>query len=553
MAERRPGSKRGSSGLTVRARLTLIAAGVVAAALAIGGPLWAWGVEFRMLEDLRERDRLRVVIEGLIHSRDTFGRMGPGPPGPGSGPGPKIKYGRRPRGDPFQSSDVLVLEPGREPVFAGRTEESPEDLLAWLKSIREEGTLDSAADEVGSLFAEVVRARRECRPGLRGGRRGSGEAARFPPDGSPDSAREACWQRLEDARDRAVEHAAQIPWPQIVAADGERGRSLRTAILVNFPAEDQPRAIAIQSSLASVDATLQALRRSFIYGGPLLVALVGMVAWLLVGRSLRVVGEMNREIEGIAFGALDRRLRSPTTRDEVSSLVDTLNRMLDRIDEGARRQREFIGDASHELRTPIATIRTQLEVALSHPDKVDWIKLAGEANEEVLRMQQLVDDLLRIARLDDATEERLKSSQEVDLDDIVRQESAALHGARVGLSGVSPVRVRGAEQDLRRIVRNLLENAERYGGGRVEVSLCQIGDQARLEIEDDGPGIPVKDRDRVFERFTRMEESRSRSRGGAGLGLSLARGLAEAHGGRIEIESARIGGARVIVTLPLGH
>ena len=545
MPERRPGSESGSSGLTVRARLTLIAAGVVAAALAIGGPLWAWGVEYRMLEDLRERDRLRVVIEGLIHSRDAFGRMGAEPGGRG-------RYGRRPRGDPFQASDVLVLQHGREPEFTGRAEEPPEDMLAWLTSISEEATLDSAANEVGGLFAEVVRMRRECGPGPPGSRRGLGASPRFLPDTSPDPSREACWEGLEDARDRAVKHAAQMPWPQIVATGADQSRSLRTAILVHLPEEDHPHVIATQSSLASVDATLQALWRSFLFGGPLLVALVGVVAWFLVGRSLRVVGEINREIEGIAFGALDRRLRSPTTRDEVANLVDTLNRMLDRIDEGARRQREFIGDASHELRTPIATIRTQLEVALSHPEKVDWIKLAGDANAEVLRMQRLVEDLLRIARLDDSPKERLKRGQEVDLDDIVREESAALHEAKVGLSGVSPVRVRGAEQDLRRIVRNLLENAERYGRGRVEVSLCQTGDQARLEIEDDGPGIPVKDRDRVFERFTRMEESRSRSGGGAGLGLSLTRGLVEAHGGKVEIGSARIGGARVVVTLPCG-
>ena len=165
-------------------------------------------------------------------------------------------------------------------------------------------------------------------------------------------------------------------------------------------------------------------------------------------------------------------------------------------------------------------------------------------------MQKLVDDLLRIARLDESGDTPPHPRQDVDLDDIIRGESAALRGAKVGLAGVSPARVRGVEQDLRRIVRNLLENAERYGRGRIEVSLSQNGSKARLEIEDDGPGIALQQRTLVFERFRRLEESRSRAGGGAGLGLSLARGLVKAHGGEIWIEEARLGGARLVVSLP---
>src|SRR5262249_14760986 len=245
-----------------------------------------------------------------------------------------------------------------------------------------------------------------------------------------------------------------LGWPQTIASDPGGARWLRTAVLIRVPEAEQPYAISIASSLASVDATVDALVRSLVLGGPLLLALVARVARYLVGRSLRVVGGIQQELEQIAFGTLDRRLAPPRTKDEVARLVVTLNRMLDRVAEGARRQREFIGDASHELRSPIASIRTQLEVALSHPGATDWLRMAGGTNAEVIRMQRLVDDLLRIARLDESRDAPPPRSQEVDLDDIVRSESAALRDAKVGLTGVSPVRVRGVEQDLRRIVRN---------------------------------------------------------------------------------------------------
>src|SRR5262249_13036775 len=284
-----------------------------------------------------------------------------------------------------------------------------------------------------------------------------------------------CREVIEKARLEAATRAARLSWPQRIVSDEGGSRWLQTAVLIRLSDEDQPHAVSLASSLASVDETAQALVRSLLFGGPLLLALVTGIAWYLLGRSLRVVGNIQREVEQIAFGTLDRRLEEPRTKDEVARLVVTLNRMLDRVADGARRQREFIGDASHELRTPIASIRAQLEVALSHPGTVDWPNVAGGSNAEAIRMQKLVDDLLRIARLDESGDTPPHPRQDVDLDDIIRGESAALRGAKVGLAGVSPARVRGVEQDLRRIVRNLLENAERYGRGRIDVSLSQNG------------------------------------------------------------------------------
>ena len=456
------------------------------------------------------------------------------------GPPPKL--------DPFPDANLLLLAPGGEVEFTGE-EEPPPELLGWLEAVRANPALSDAASEMGQLVDGLANDMRECMGGDRPGR---GPDMGFRRSRTPEEAdaRGACREILDAARISATERATQLAWPQQVASTSGGNNALQTAVLVRLPDEDQPHALALESSLDSIHATTQALSRGVMFGGPLLLAIVAGIAWYLVGRSFRVVGDIQREVEQIAFGTLDRRLEEPRTKDEVSRLVVTLNRMLDRVAGGARRQREFIGDASHELRSPIASIRTQLEVALSHPEAADWPQVAAGANEEAIRMQRLVDDLLRIAGLDESPNGPAEQKQEIDLDDIVRAESA-LRDAPIGLSDVSPVRVWGVEQDLRRIVRNLLENAQRYGAGRIEVSLSRTEREARLEIEDDGPGVPPERREFVFGRFTRLDESRSRAGGGAGLGLSLARGLARAHGGEIRIEEARIGGARLVLTLPV--
>jgi signal transduction histidine kinase len=443
---------------------------------------------------------------------------------------------------PPSEANFLMRTPRGDFEFIGSEERPPVDFAKWLESVRNDPTLSAAANEMGELAAGFAPVLREC---LHTRVQADDLRDRLP------RVLNECREMVGGARAEALTRAARLGWPQRIVSDDEGSRWLQTVVLVQLSEDEQPYAVSLASSLASIDATVEALGRSILFGGPLLLALVAGIAWHLVGRSLRVVGDIQREAEQIAFGTLDRRIAEPRTKDEVARLVVTLNRMLDRVSEGARRQREFIGDASHELRTPIASIRAQLEVALSHPGDADWLRVAGGSNEEAIRMQRLVDDLLRIAQLDDSRDAPPRPSQEVDLDDIVRGESAALRGAKVGLTGLSPARVRGAEQDLRRIVRNLLENAERYGRGRIEVSLSRNGSDARLEIEDDGPGIAPEQHALVFERFTRLEESRSRAGGGAGLGLALARGLVEEHGGEIWIEDARIGGARLVVRLPV--
>ncbi len=530
-------------GRSLRARLTGLAATGVAAALLVGGPLWLWAVERGMLEDLRERDRRRALRQAFVRVRLL-------------GPGSMLGEGARRRSaipiDPYSSSELLLLTPEGELEFTGTGQEPTADLQEWLASQRADASLSEAADEMGAIVVEAEEAVQKCVRAAVFGPRESGVLLSFP--ARAEGALRSCRDVIEEARAEAAPRAEPLQWPQRVVAPADGERRLRTAILARLPGDPKPHAIALDSSLEAVDTTLEALTRSLLFGGPLLVAFVAGLAWLLVGRSLRVVGALQREAEQIAFGTLERRIEVPAADDELRRLVVSLNRMLDRVAAGAARQRAFVGDASHELRSPIAALRAQLEVGLAHPEGADWPRRAREATEEVVRMQRLVDDLLRMARLDEpgaSSDASLRPVEDVDLDDMVRTEAAALREAQVALLDVSPVRVRGIEPDLRRVVRNLLENAERYGKGRIQVSLAQRGREARLEIEDDGPGIAPEQRERVFERFTRLDWSRSRASGGAGLGLSLTRGLVREHGGEIWIEDGRMDGARFVVVLPL--
>jgi signal transduction histidine kinase len=242
----------------------------------------------------------------------------------------------------------------------------------------------------------------------------------------------------------------------------------------------------------------------------------------------------------------------PATRDEIDRLAATMNRMLDRLERVRVRERAFIADASHELRSPIAAIRQHAEVALAHPDRTSTIDLARVAHAESLRMQVLVDDLLLLARADE--ESPRTSRLPVDLDDLVFAEAARLRGdaaVTIDTSAVSPVRVDGDWAGLGRMLRNLVDNAARHAGGRVALALAERDSQAVIYVDDDGPGIAPADRHRVFDRFVRLDESRSRAVGGNGLGLAIVAQIAAAHGGDVAVGDSPLGGARFSVRLPV--
>jgi signal transduction histidine kinase len=286
-------------------------------------------------------------------------------------------------------------------------------------------------------------------------------------------------------------------------------------------------------------------------GAPLLLATVALVTWWVTGRALRPVEAIRAEVAEITGHALHRRVPVPHSQDEVARLARTMNVTLDRLEDAVVRQRRFIADASHELRSPITVLRTQLEVALAHPDPALWPDLVSEVLEDTVRLQDLAADLLFLARLDAA--EPVESGP-LDLADLCRTTLAARHGDRIRIdAGLQPgVIIEGNGSRLTRLLTNLLDNAQRHADRRVELTLRadRATHTAVLEVSDDGPGIPDADRDRIFERFTRLDDARSRDLGGAGLGLAIARDIAGHHQGTLTAEPHPYG-ARVVARLPL--
>jgi signal transduction histidine kinase len=306
-----------------------------------------------------------------------------------------------------------------------------------------------------------------------------------------------------------------------------------------------------QRSLAEVDSSVSDLTHLMWFSVPALVFLVGFAVWLLAGRALRPVEAIRSEAEEITGTTLDRRVPEPRTHDEVGKLARTMNAMLDRLERSSQQQRQFVSDASHELRSPIASIRTNLEVALRNADRADWPAVAQRALAEDARMEEMVADLLDLARLDEDMEfESIASMPEVDLDELVLDETVRPHRSVIDTARVSAGRVHGRREQLARVVRNLLDNADRHAASRVAISLQNGARTVDLTVDDDGPGIAPEDRERVFERFTRLDDGRARDDGGLGLGLSMVRTIVERHGGTVTVDDAPIGGARFAVHLP---
>ncbi|WP_137845884.1 HAMP domain-containing sensor histidine kinase [Microbacterium sp. 2FI] len=310
-----------------------------------------------------------------------------------------------------------------------------------------------------------------------------------------------------------------------------------SSVLVGISVEDDAEAVATVVGLLLVAV-------------PLLVLLVGTTTWLVVGRALAPVTRIRTEVESITADRLDRRVPVPSSGDELAALAMTMNGMLERLDASAQAQRRFVSDASHELRSPLATIRQHAELSQAHPEVTSVEELAGIVHEEGLRLQGLVDALLLLARLDEGA---AVAHEAVDLDDIALVEVSRLRasGIVVDGSGVGPAQVSGDGRLLGQLARNLADNAARHAAGRVAIGVAARDGFAVLTVEDDGDGVPPDERERIFERFVRLDEARSRDAGGSGLGLPIVRAIADAVGGRVAVDDSRWGGARFTVTLPV--
>ncbi|RRR97705.1 sensor histidine kinase [Glycomyces terrestris] len=273
---------------------------------------------------------------------------------------------------------------------------------------------------------------------------------------------------------------------------------------------------------------------------PVLLAVVAVTTWLVTRRALRPVGAIQKELISITGGDLSRRVPVPASRDEIHSLAVTTNTTLAALDHAVAQQRRFVADASHELRSPLAILRSQIEIARDHPQLLDLDATLAD----VIRLQDLAADLLLLARLDAG--ERPPHA-EVPFTELVREEVArrsASDRVPVRLEVEEDLAVFGVRGHLARAVGNLLANAQRHAATAVTVTLAaEDGEWLHLDVGDDGNGVPAGERRRIFDRFVRLDESRSRDEGGAGLGLAIVQDVVLAHRGMVWVLESPEGGA----------
>ncbi|MCW2884285.1 MAG: Signal transduction histidine kinaselike protein [Streptosporangiaceae bacterium] len=283
-------------------------------------------------------------------------------------------------------------------------------------------------------------------------------------------------------------------------------------------------------------------------GSGLLAAASAIGAYRTVGKALNPVDGVVHELAEITATDLGRRVPVPEHHDEMRGLAETVNQTLDRLEAAVEQQRRFASDASHDLRSPITAMRLQLEEAQLHPDETDWPKMAEAQEASLDRLEAIVTDLLALARLDSCA---TSAEERVDLGELVSYELGRRTARRRIETNLQPgVVIRGNRLQLSRLLTNLVDNAERHAACTVTVSVRRDGDEAVLEVQDDGPGIPPGQREVVFERFARLDTARNKETGGTGLGLPIARQIAAQHGGTLSIEDSEQG-ARFVVRIPL--
>ncbi len=340
----------------------------------------------------------------------------------------------------------------------------------------------------------------------------------------------------------------------------------------------KPAIVYAAVSTATESGALAAARTAMLIGLPLLIAVVAGVTWLVTRRALRPVDGIRDELSAIMNSSdLSRRVPEPPAQDSIGRLARTTNQTLAALETSLEQQHRFVADASHELRNPIASLRTQLEVGAAHPVLLD----VPGAVKDVARLQHLATDLLLLARLDAG--ERPPAQSRVDLAELVREQVARAQQATaidtstgisepadrapVSTGPLAEVEVAGSERQLARILANLIDNAQRHAATEVVVSVRTTTDpdvptdsgtdqsnsaaRAVIEVSDDGAGIPEDQRERIFERFVRLDDSRSRDDGGTGLGLAIARDLARRHGGTLTATARQDHGAVFTLELPL--
>jgi signal transduction histidine kinase len=329
------------------------------------------------------------------------------------------------------------------------------------------------------------------------------------------------------------------------------GRIRFSALSLNGP--DGRYTILVGEGSATIAATVRTVVVALALAAPFVIAVSASATYLLVRRSMRSVDEIRSRVADISASDLTGRVPVPGSRDEIAALAVTMNEMLARIEAGHAAQQRFVGDASHELRSPLTTIISALEMAVTHPELLSADLAAGTLIPEAQRMKALIDDLLLLARADERG--LTVANDDVDLDDLASAEVRRLR-RETSLdvrADISPARLTGDADALARVLRNLFDNAARHATSCVEVDVRPADGCVLVGVGDDGPGIPPGDRSRVFDRFVRLDPDRSRSGGGTGLGLAIVREIVLAHGGTVSIGDRAGGGTVVALQLPLAN
>ncbi len=306
--------------------------------------------------------------------------------------------------------------------------------------------------------------------------------------------------------------------------------------------------IGVSSPLRPVAESVSTIKRLLFIAVPVLSAVIAALTWLAATHALKPVTDLTKRAQAIGATNIGDRLPVHPANDEIHELATTMNDMLARLDASQSQQKQFISDASHELRSPVAASQVQLEVARANPDNTDWPTTAEVVLAEQQRLSSLIDDLLALSRLEEAGAGRLF---DIDLDHLVATEAGRPREVSVDIQIPEPVRITGNLVLITSAIRNLIDNASRHTDKTVVVSLTTTGTEATLHVDDDGPGIDPDDRLVVFERFTRLDEARDRPSGGSGLGLAITREITRAHGGTVEVADSPLGGARFTLRLPL--
>ena len=378
------------------------------------------------------------------------------------------------------------------------------------------------------------------------------EAALFTVDSRVESVQvlDSSWHVLRASADDASKPLLARPSDpsNVVIAEGDS--DLRVSVREVTGPAGRCTVLAAASS-EPVEETLHKVAFGLALSGPVIVLAAAAATYGLVGRSLASVEEIRTRVAGIGAEHLSERVPVPQAEDEIARLATTMNAMLGRIEAGHAAQRRFVGDASHELRSPLATLIAALEVARDHPEVLDRGLVTATLLPEAQRMRHLIDDLLTLA----ATDEHglTLRTADVDLDDLAIGVASALRSLRTVevVTDLRPARLIGDQAALTRVIRNLVDNAATHATSAVVIGTDLVAGTVRLVVEDDGPGIPVDDRARVLERFVRLQSDRARDTGGTGLGLAIVAQIVAAHHGSIAIDDSPRGGARVEVSIPV--